>query len=146
MGTRLAFLLFAALAGAAMAVQGSWNSALGRVVGLAQATFVVHLVGSLAAGLLLLLPLGAGSLTRLPQAPWYTFLGGILGVVIIYLVVASIPRLGVAVATTAIVVGQVGVAILIDHFGLFGLEKIPFTWLKLLGLALLAAGARLVLN
>lgn len=129
-----------------MAVQGSLNSALGKVTGLLQATFVVHLIGTVATGLLLLLPLSAGSLARLPQAPWYTFLGGALSVLIIYGVVASIPRLGAAVATTAIIVGQVGLATVIDHFGLFGLEKIPFNWVKLAGLALLAAGARLMLN
>lgn len=140
------FLLLAAVAGATMAVQGAWNSALGKVVGLAQATLIVHLVGSLGAALLLLFPLSAGSFARLPQAPWYTLGGGFLGVIIIYLVVASIPRLGVALATTAIVAGQVGVAMLIDHFGLFGLERIPFSWLKLVGLALLAAGARLMLS
>jgi len=146
MGSRLAFLILASLAGAAMAVQGSLNSALGKVTGLVPATFLVHLLGTGAAGLLLLLPVTSGSLTRLPHAPWYAFLGGPLGVLIIYLVVASIPRLGVAVATTAIIVGQVGLAMVIDHFGLFGMEKIPFTWTKLVGLGLLAVGARLMLN
>jgi transporter family-2 protein len=61
-------------------------------------------------------------------------------------VVASIPRVGVALATTAIIVGQVATALLIDHFGWFGLEKMPFTWWKAAGLVLLAAGARLMLN
>lgn len=145
MGSRLAFLLLAALAGAAMAVQGSLNSALGKVTGLMPATFLVHLVGTATAGLLLLLS-SAGGLSRLGEAPWYAFLGGGLGVLIIYLVVASIPRLGVAVATTAIIAGQVGMAALIDHFGLFGMERIPFGWGKLLGLGLLALGARLLLN
>ncbi len=56
-----------------------------------------------------------------------------------------IPRLGVASATTAIIVGQVLTALCIDHLGCFGLDKVPFTWTKLLGLALLAAGAWLLL-
>ncbi len=65
---------------------------------------------------------------------------------IIYLVQASISKLGVAIATTAIVFGQVSTALLIDHFGLFGLREIPFTWWKLLGLIFLATGAKLMLN
>ncbi|MDN5366221.1 MAG: bacterial/archaeal transporter family-2 protein, partial [Thermacetogenium sp.] len=36
--------------------------------------------------------------------------------------------------------------LIIDHFGLFGLKEIPFTWWKLLGIVLLATGAKLMLN
>lgn len=140
-------LAIAAVAGAAMAVQGSLNAALGKVIGLLEATFIVHLIGVITVTVLLFgLQLGQGSLGRISQAPWYSFLGGIIGVVIIYGVASSIPRAGVALATTAIIVGQVSTALLIDHYGLFGLEKIPFTLIKLAGLALLAVGARLMLN
>lgn len=140
-------LIYAAVAGIMMAVQGSLNSALGKVIGLLEATFVVHLLGTVTVAVLLFgLQLGQGSLGKFAQAPWYSYLGGIIGVVIIYGVVASIPKVGVALATTAIIVGQVSAALLIDHFGLFGLEKMPFTWIKLIGLALLAGGARLMLN
>ena len=48
-------------------------------------------------------------------------------------------------ATTSIIVGQVLTACLLDHFGLFGLEK-PVNWLKLLGVGLLALGAKLLLG
>ena len=57
----------------------------------------------------------------------------------------SIPKLGVATATTAIIVGYVTTATLVDHFGLFGLQKIPFTWTKLIGVVLLAVGAKFML-
>ncbi len=139
-------LLLALAAGVTMALQGSLNTVLGKVVGLLEATFFVHVIGTVALVVLLLLGLGQGNLGRYAQAPWYVYLGGILGVAIIYLVQASISRLGVAIATTAIVVGQVSTALLIDHFGLFGLRAIPFTWWKLLGLIFLATGAKLMLN
>ncbi|KUK83670.1 MAG: hypothetical protein XD97_0122, partial [Pelotomaculum thermopropionicum] len=38
-------LLIAALSGIAMAVQGSVNAALGKVVGLWESTFIVHSTG-----------------------------------------------------------------------------------------------------
>lgn len=139
-------LLVAAVAGIAMAVQGSLNSALGKVVGQAEATLVVHILGAFTAGLVVLLWPGPSTINRVAAAPWYSFLGGPLGVLIIYSVVASIPRVGVALATTAIIVGQVTAALLIDHFGFFGLKEVPFTWWKLVGVGLLAAGARLMLN
>ncbi|MDN5344250.1 MAG: bacterial/archaeal transporter family-2 protein [Clostridia bacterium] len=139
-------LFLAMVSGIAMAFQGSLNSALGKITGLLQATLVVHLTATLAVIILLFTPLGHGNLGRLWHCPWYLWLGGLLGVLITYGVVASIPRVGVALATTAIIVGQVSTALLIDHFGLFGLEKLPFTWWKAAGLVLLAAGTRLMLN
>lgn len=142
----LAALFLALVAGVAMAFQGSLNAALGKIIGLLQATLIVHLTATLAVIILLFTPLSNGSLGKLLQCPWYLWLGGLIGVVITYGVVASIPKVGVALATTAIIVGQVSTALLIDHFGLFGLGKIAFTWWKAAGLILLAAGARLMLN
>ncbi len=146
MGYDMIAMLVALVAGLTMALQGALNSILGKVVGLLEATFIVHVIGTLTVVLgLFVLGLGKGDLLKLPEAPWYTLAGGILGVAIVYGVVFSIPKLGVAIATTAIIVGQVSTALAIDHFGLFGLEKIPFSWIKGAGILLLAAGARLML-
>jgi len=139
-------LILATVAGLAMAVQGSLNSVLGKNIGQLEATLIVHVVGIMVVALLLMFKLGHGDFSKFGQAPWYVYLGGIINVLIIYGVLASIPRLGVAVATTAIIVGQVSTALVIDHFGLFGLDKICFTWYKCFGLILLAAGTRLMLN
>lgn len=140
-------LLIAAVSGIAMAVQGAFNSAFGKIIGLLEATFIVHVTAGLTVGILLFgFGLGEGSLAKSINAPWYLWLGGLIGVLITYGVVASIPKVGAAIATTAIIVGQVTTALLIDHFGFCGLQKIPFTWLKLVGVALLAAGAKLMLN
>lgn len=139
-------LLLAFIAGVSMAIQGSINTGLGKIIGLLEATFVVHIVGIITLVIALyVIRLGRGDLTKIQDAPWYLYLGGVIGVIILYTVVASISRVGVATATTAIIVGQVGTAVIIDHFGLFGLESIPFTWLKVAGLTLLALGAKLML-
>lgn len=141
------FLIAALLAGVAMAVQGSINSALGKVIGLWEATFLVHLSAAIILLLILFVfHMGKGDLALCSKAPWYLYLGGLIGVLITFGVVISIPKLGVAVATTAIIVGHVLTALIIDHFGLFGLKEISFTWIKFLGLVLLALGAKLLLN
>ncbi|HHW43544.1 EamA-like transporter family protein [Desulfofundulus thermobenzoicus] len=147
MSVRLLALVIAALSGVIMAVQGSLDAALGKIIGLLETTFVVHLVGLVVVAVLLFgLRLGDGQLANYAQAPWYYYLGGVLGVLIIYGVVRSIPKVGVAPATTAIIVGQVLTASLIDHLGLFGLEKLPFTWYRLLGTLLMAGGAWMLLK
>ena len=139
-------LLVAAIAGIAMAIQGSLNAVLGKIIGLLETTFIVHLVGTTVVLLaLFVFRLGAGDLSQFRDAPWYTYIGGALGVLIIFAVAFALPRTGVANATTAIIIGQVAAAMLIDQLGLFGLEKIPINWWKGLGLGFLAAGGYFML-
>lgn len=138
-------LVLAAIAGIAMAMQGSLNAVLGRHIGLLETTFIVHLLGTLTVLILIMLRLGSGDFSQWKGAPWYVYLGGALGVLIIFAVAFALPRTGVANATTAIIVGQVTMAMLVDHFGLFGLDKIPFSWWKGLGLVFLGAGGYFML-
>ncbi len=138
-------LLLAAVAGALMAVQGTLNSITGKIIGLLEGTFSVHLLGTVTAGILLLL-LGNGSFSKAGEVPWYAWLGGPIGVAIIFGVTLSIPKLGVGIATTAIIGAQLLTAYSIDHFGLFGMSQIPFNLVKLGGILLIMAGAKLLLN
>jgi transporter family-2 protein len=140
-------LLLAITSGVLMAVQGTLNTALSKVIGLLEATFIVHITGTVGVVIVLfLLRMGKGNLSAWGNAPWYAYLGGVISIFIISLVAASIPKVGVANATTAIIVGQVLTAIIIDHFGGFGMERVPCTWVQLLGLVLLAVGAKLLLK
>ncbi len=139
-------LLIAAMAGIAMAVQGSINSILSKSIGLLETTLIVHIVGLTLLGALFALQLGDGNFMQIGKAPWYSYFGGFFGVAIVYGVVVAIPRVGVANATTAIIASQLTSAIIIDHFGLFGLQTIPFNWYKLAGIFSLVLGGYLMLG
>ncbi len=140
-------LVVAALAGLAMALQGSLNTLLNKTVGLWEATFIVHLLATgTVAALLFLGGVGTGELMRFGRAPWFSFLGGPIGVAITLGVVIAIKKVGMTYATTSIIVGQVLAATIIDHFGLFGVEKLAFSAFKLLGLFFLALGAKILLS
>lgn len=142
---KLLYLIMAAAAGALMAIQGTFNSILGKVIGLLEGTFSVHLLGTITAGILLLF-LGNGSFAKFTTVPWFAWFGGPIGVGIIFGVAFSIPKLGVGVATTAIIGAQLLTAYLIDHFGLLGMEHIPFGLIKFLGIVLIVIGSKLLLN
>lgn len=137
-------LAAACMAGILMAVQGALNTGLSRFVGLLRAVFAVH-----ASGLIMMIPLvlaiksNSGSFS---SAKWYYYLGGPLGVAIVYMVAAAISKAGAWRATTAIVTGQVLTAVILDHFGAFGLQKSPFPLVKLLGVAFLSLGAWILLR
>ena len=133
----------ALIAGAAMSVQGVINTRLGDKVGVLETNAFVQLVGF---GLTLLVALfwGKGNIRLLPQAPWYSWLGGVIAPIITVTVMLSIKGLSPTVAISAILLAQLTVAALIDAFGWLGSEKLPFTWQKAVGVALMAGGVLLM--
>ncbi len=140
------YLMLAALSGAAMAVEGSFNAVVGKVLGVWESTLIVHLIGTMVVVIIMIvLGTGWGNFSKIGQAPWYAYLGGVLSVVIIYALVLTIPKVGVANATTAIMAAQISTAVLVDAMGLFGMKKHCFHYYDLLGIALLAIGARILL-
>jgi bacterial/archaeal transporter family-2 protein len=138
--------LIAAVSGITMAVQGTLNSELYQKTTLLAATLAVHIIGTVVALITVLV-------ARVPffeynwfSIPWYLYLGGVLSVIIIGLVALSIPKIGVCNATTAIIIGQVGAALVIDHLGLLGAERLSWNPWQILGLLLFAAGAKLLFD
>lgn len=135
------------ISGILMAVQGSLNAVLSKAAGVIEATFIVHVIGTLGLAIAIFaLRMNKRALFPLPAVPWYIYLGGIISIFIVYLVAMSIPEVGVSNATTAIIVGQVLTALIIDHLGAFGLETSPFGIQQVIGLFLLAIGAKLLLK
>ncbi len=136
--------IIAAISGIFMAIQGSLNSVLAQKTSLLATTLLVHLIGTLIALIVILIKQVPFLSYNWFSLPWYLYLGGILSVIIIGLVALSIPKIGVCNATTAIIIGQVGAAVLIDHFGWFGIERLPWSYWQLLGIGFFAAGAKLL--
>lgn len=136
--------LMAALAGTAMALQGTFNTAAAKQIGVAENTLIVHAIGLLTIGVVLLFGGGRGDFSKFSEIPPYGWLGGILSAVIIFAVIAGMSKLGVGNATAVIILFQVAMALVIDSFGLFGAEKVPFAWIRLAGVVLLVVGTKLV--
>ncbi len=140
-------LFISAVSGITMAVQGTVNAQLSQKTNIWEATFLVHFIGAfIVAAIMFMLKVGSFRFSKWLGVPWYLYSGAFLSVAIIYLVALSIPKVGVSNATTAIIVGQVTTAVIIDHFGLFGVSKIAWTYSNFLGIALFAAGAKLLMH
>jgi transporter family-2 protein len=134
--------------GALLAAQAPLNSQLGRVVGGVQASVVA--VGISFALLLLLGVVSGAGLTgigRLGEVPWYVVIGGgVVGAMYVGSIVFTVRALGVGGLTAATITGQLALAVVIDHFGWFGVERSPISGPRLAGLALLALGTFLVVR
>ena len=127
--------LIAIFSGACMAVQGVFNTQVTKTTGMwvsngwVQAT---ALLVCIAAWLIT----GRDSISTIAKVePKYVLLGGVIGAGITWTVIKSMEQLGPAKATLFIIVAQVAVSYLIELFGLFGVDKEPFVWRKVLGLA-----------
>ena len=135
--------LSALIAGAAMSVQGVMNTKLGEHTGVLEASSWVQFTGFVLA-LIITLIFGKGDIRQLAQAPWYTWLGGLIAPVITITVMFAISGLSPTVGISAILLAQLAIAALIDAFGWLGSERLPFTWHKVVGIALMAGGVFLM--
>ena len=78
------------------------------------------------------------------STPWWAWSGGILGGVFILLVILLLPSLGAATLLALVVAGQMSAAVIMDHFGAFGLATHPVSISRVLGVALIIAGVVLM--
>jgi transporter family-2 protein len=137
--------IIAAIAGAAMAVQGTFNWILGEKTGGFEAAFIVHVIGAVLLGIILLSGRTGGNFSDARSAPWFSFLGGPLSVLIVWGVLTSIGKIGVAPATTAIVGAQIFMALFLDVLGVAG-QKVPLCAGRCIGAVVFVIGAYLLLK
>lgn len=78
--------------------------------------------------------------TLLSVEPKYFLLGGVMGAFITLTVIKSMDALGPAKAVMLIVIAQIIVAYLIELFGIFGVDKQPFSWRKVMGALIAIVG------
>ncbi|MGZ8283116.1 MAG: DMT family transporter [Allosphingosinicella sp.] len=138
-------ILLAVVAGALLAVQAPTNALLSRAVDSpVTAAFLSFVVGTVALGILAFLLPSRPDAAGVRALPWYVWLGGLYGAVFVAVAAFGAPKVGVAVLLTAVVAGQLGMAVLLDHYGLLGLERHAISAQRVAGLLLVVAGVVLV--
>jgi transporter family-2 protein len=140
-----ATLAFAAGLGGAVqiAVQGR----LGDRVGSLEAVTAAAVIGcALALVVLLLARRSVAGIGDAVSGPKWQLLGGVMSVFIVLAITVAGPRIGVVSTTAFLIAAQFSLAAVIDRYGLFGIERVPVTWYRALGIALLVLGAALTLR
>lgn len=138
-------LILALLAGALTAIQAPTNAMLGKAGGSPiLAALISFLVGTAALAAYVLLSATRVTIADFRGLPWYAWIGGLYGAFFVAVAAFAAPRLGVGILLTAVIAGQLVAALMLDHFGLIGLERQPVTITRLAGVGLVLAGAVLV--
>ena len=143
---RLLFIFIALLLGAILPIQAAINTRLSRTVGTpALSAFVSFAIGTVALLIYLFLTRQL-SLPGSPvkEAPWWIWIGGILGAFFVTGIVAVLPRLGTVLAFSLVLAGQMLAAIIIDHYGWLGVSIREISPGRIAGAILLVLGVVLI--
>src|SRR3954471_16841263 len=136
------------VAGGFIALQSPINSGLGKHVGALQGAFVSFVIGTLA--LLVAATLARGGLGRIGDVgridSWVYVTGGVLGAGYVTAALLSVRSLGTGGVIAATIAGELTVAVLIDQFGWFGVDKQAISAARVAGIVLLALGVLLVVR
>lgn len=140
-----ALALVAGLAGSIqVAVMGRFGERVGSFEALAANLVFSALVATAALLVLRQSLAGFGDAVRAPW--WYWIGGGGMGVVVVLAITIVTPRIGAAATIGLLIAGQLTMGVLIDRYGWFGVEQVPLSWPRVVGVVLLALGALLALR
>ncbi|VAX44404.1 Uncharacterised protein [Acinetobacter calcoaceticus] len=134
------------LAGAVLPFQATSNGEVGKALGHPLWGAIVSLIVSAAVVLLLLwlLKVPSPRVGNALQAPWWVWIGGVLGAVYVASAAAFAPKLGAGGFIVLVVAGQMIAAVVVDHFGLMNLTPRPINLARFAGVFFILAGAVLI--
>ena len=132
------------IGGLAVGTQSQVVGAMSQRVGGTAGSFIVHLSGAALSGMLLLAR-GGEQIQNWRELSWYMLGSGAFGVVLYLTLSQTLPRVGATAAIALIIIGQLSMGIVIDHFGLFGAAVRPIDIPRVGALVLLIVGGYLAL-
>lgn len=132
--------LIAILSGALMSVQGVFNTQVTKASGMWLASGFVQLTALIVCVAAWLIKERTPVTSLFLVQPKYMLLGGVIGAFITITVIKAMDMLGPAKAVMFIVISQLIVAYVIELFGMFGVDKQPLEWRKVIGMAIAIAG------
>ena len=142
-----AYVLICLAAGVAgsiqVAVMGRFGDRIGTLQALAFSTVVTMVI---ACAVLLVARRSVGGFGDGVRSPPWMWLGGAMGVFIVFTITLVQPQLGTFATVAIFIVAQIGAGVAIDRFGWFGVERVGLDWTRVLGVVLLASGAVLALR
>lgn len=143
----MGILTIALLIGMLVPVQTAANARMRISVG---PVLVVTLISFMVSSVLLAVISAMMRMPLLPSAaqiavtPWWGWTGGIIALCTITITICLFRALGQLQTAILPLLGQLLFSLVIDHFGLFGSVRIPFSAMRMLAMLLLIAGVLLV--
>lgn len=139
-------VVLTAVAGGLIALQAPINAGLARATGSLPAALVSFAIGTAALAAIVALSGGAGGVGSALDVRWYYLIGGLLGAIYVLNALIAVRAIGAGGVAAATITGQLVASVAIDRLGLFGLEHVPLSPERVVGVGLLLAGTFLVVR
>ena len=134
------------VAGLAGAIQAALMGRFGERIGVVEAVAFASVVTTLTAfTAVLVVRQGVAGVAEGLRAPPWLWLAGVMSALIVFAVALAPPRIGTTTTIGLIIAGNLVMAAVVDRYGLFGLERIGLSPVRVLGIVLLGVGAALTL-
>jgi transporter family-2 protein len=139
------YILLMVMAGTAVAAQTAINAELRVVASSALWAMNISFAVTMLIGVAAIVVVAATGRLSPPapalwRAPWWIWLGGVPGAIYVLLAVLLTQRLGTGLLTAAGILGQLSTALLIDHYGWFGVPVSRLSIPRIVGGVLLMIG------
>lgn len=127
-------ILFTLLGGIALSAQSAVNGTFSRKAGTIETTFLTFITGTMFLAIVILF-FGQGNLFAIFEVPIWQLSAVFLGVLFLLFNVFAVPKIGIIATSITVIIGQLVIGIVIDHFGWFNSLVIPLDmkrWFALL--------------
>ncbi|MGJ9386051.1 DMT family transporter [Salipaludibacillus sp. CF4.18] len=111
-------ILFTFLGGITLSAQSAINGTFSRKAGTIETTLLTFLSGTLFLAILVLF-FGQGNVLAILEVPKWQLSAVFLGVLFLLFIIAAVPKIGVIATNITVIIGQLVIGIVIDHFGWF---------------------------
>ena len=134
------------IAGSLLPLQAGVNALLARASGhTLWAVGVSFFIGTIALILVFILQRASWPmLSQLKTAPIVAWAGGLMGAFFVYCMAFFAPKLGAATLLALVISGQIGMSLVLDHFGVAGYTQHVISWQRVLGFLLMLSGVFLI--
>ncbi|MEP2028139.1 MAG: DMT family transporter [Paracoccaceae bacterium] len=134
------YALIMLVAGFGIPILAALNAALGARIGSPAAAATVLFAIALGATAIAMFVTGPLAISKIASAPKHLLFAGLLVAFYVLSITYVAPHFGVGNAVFFVLLGQLVSAAAIDHFGLFGAQVSPLSWVRITGISVMAAG------
>ncbi|WP_419831501.1 DMT family transporter [Endozoicomonas atrinae] len=135
-------LVMVLIAGSLLPLQAGVNALLanssGHTIWAAGMSFFVGTFALLALFIMLRTPWPM--ISQLRAAPAMAWTGGLMGAFFVSCMAFFAPKLGATTLLALVITGQIGMSLILDHFGVAGYTQHLISWQRLLGFLLMLSG------
>ena len=142
---KVLWIVMAFVAGTFLPMQAGLNSRLGKSIeSPVYASIISFITGAFAVLIYILITKQHVSWAGLKTAPAYTWIAGTLGAFYVTTVILAFPRIGPALTFGLVVLGQMVIAVLLDHFNILVAQQHNINIWRILGVILIVGAVIII--